>query len=194
MRSELVRSDGFGRRSFLLGAGALACSRNADPAAPNPSASGAVARGAPSATALPPDAPARAPWPQGSTPGGKPPPPAGAALLSASEQSFDFPSTPVGKICVVVSLPERREGETLPLLIALHGRGETLKGPERGARGWLDDYALARAAARLRRPPLTSKDFHGFVEPARLAGLNAALAREPHEGVAVACPFLPDIL
>jgi iron(III)-salmochelin esterase len=116
-----------------------------------------------------------------------------ALLLPATERTLEFPSTPVGRISVVVSLPERSADQKLPLLIALHGRGETMKGPARGARGWVDDYALARAAARLRRPPLTSKDFQGFVERERLDVLNAALAKEPHEGVAVACPYLPDI-
>jgi iron(III)-salmochelin esterase len=157
------------RRGFLLGAGALACSREEAPA---PSAAAGAAP--------PPVAPASAVA-------------AEPALLPASERTLEFPATRAGKISVVVWLPERRPDEKLPLLIALHGRGEALKGPERGARGWLDDYALARASARLQRPPLTPQDFEGFVAPERLAALNAALAKEPFEGVAVACPFLPDM-
>jgi enterochelin esterase-like enzyme len=76
----------------------------------------------------------------------------------------------------------------------MHGRGETLKGPERGARGWLDDYKLDRALTRLAKPPLTERDFEGFVEQSRLAALNAALGREPYGGLIVACPYTPDVL
>src|SRR5688572_17747147 len=32
-----------------------------------------------------------------------------------------------------------------PLLVALHGRGESGRGLDVGARGWRDDYALERA-------------------------------------------------
>ena len=173
------RQLGLSRRGFLLALSTFACSRNESPAAASSNEPETTSSGTPGAASAAPS----------SSVSGVP-----GALLPASERSLDFPSTPVGRICVVVSLPERREGQRLPLLIALHGRGETLKGPERGARGWVDDYALARAAARLRQPPLVAKDFGGFVEAERLAVLNAALAKEPHEGVAVACPFLPDIL
>ncbi|HEY3495698.1 MAG TPA: alpha/beta hydrolase-fold protein [Polyangiaceae bacterium] len=174
-----------GRRSLLLSAGALACSRAESGQRAAPSSVEAAVSGAPGL----PEAGAAEVAPATSAA-----PDSDAPLLPASQASLDFPATPVGRISVVVALPERREGQRLPLLVALHGRGETLKGPERGARGWVDDYALARAAARLRRPPLTAKDFEGFVEQARLARLNGALAEVPHGGVAVACPFLPDIL
>jgi enterochelin esterase-like enzyme len=117
-----------------------------------------------------------------------------SASLPPAERTLEFSTNTIGKICVVVWLPERSADQKLPLLIALHGRGETLKGPARGARGWLDDYALARAASRLRRPPLTQQDFQGFVEADRLVAFNTALGREPFAGVAVACPYLPDIL
>jgi enterochelin esterase-like enzyme len=95
---------------------------------------------------------------------------------------------------VVVVVPEHARGERLPVLIAMHGRGETLKGPERGARGWVDDYKLGRAAERLAHPPLVNADFEGFVEPARLAALNASLAKKPYGGLIVACPYVPDML
>ena len=168
------------RRDFFAAVAALACSRKEEPeaalqpalsseAAPAPSASNAQL--APSSSASAPSGP----------------------LLAAEERTFEFPVTPVGPMSVAFFLPERHAGQKLPLLIALHGRGETLKGPARGARGWLDDYALARAASRLRRPPLTERDFLGFVESQRLSALNAALTKEPFEGVAVACPYLPDI-
>src|SRR3954462_15500401 len=73
--------------------------------------------------------------------------------LPAEERTWSFPQTSVGRMSVVVVVPERAEGERLPVLIALHGRGETLKGPERGARGWVDDYRLGRATQPRPPPP-----------------------------------------
>ncbi len=114
--------------------------------------------------------------------------------VPAEERTWSYPESGVGRMSVVVVVPEHAVGEKLPVLIALHGRGETLKGPERGARGWVDDYALGRAADRLAHPPLVPADFEGFVEAPRLQALNAALAKEPYHGVIVACPYVPDML
>jgi hypothetical protein len=114
--------------------------------------------------------------------------------LPAEELTWAFPDTPVGRMSVVVLVPERLPSERFPVLIAMHGRGETLKGPERGARGWVDDYKLARAVTRLARPPLAEGDFEGFVEQTRLGSLNTALGREPYQGLVVACPYTPDVL
>jgi enterochelin esterase-like enzyme len=95
---------------------------------------------------------------------------------------------------VVVVVPEHARDERFPVLIALHGRGETLKGPERGARGWVDDYALGRAENRLAHPPLVARDFESFVEAPRLAAFNHALGEAPYRGLIVVCPYLPDVL
>ncbi len=114
--------------------------------------------------------------------------------LPAEQLTWAFPDTPVGRMSVVVLVPERLPSERFPVLIAMHGRGETLKGPERGARGWVDDYKLGRAVTRLAQPPLAERDFEGFVEQARLAALNTALGREPYGGLVVACPYTPDVL
>lgn len=117
-----------------------------------------------------------------------------AARLPAEERTWTFEKTPVGRMSVVLVLPERAEGQRFPVLIAMHGRGETLKGPERGARGWVDDYALGRAITRLSAPPLVANDFAGFADGARIERLNAALAKEPYGGLVVVCPYTPDVL
>jgi hypothetical protein len=78
-----------------------------------------------------------------------------------------------------------------PILIALHGAGEHAKGLVGGSRGFRDDYQLGRCDGRLRAPPLTEADLLGFVEPRRLAKLNASLAERPYAGLTVACPFTP---
>lgn len=83
--------------------------------------------------------------------------------------------------------------ERLPMLLALHGRGEALKGPALGVMGWPKDYALLRAIERVCAPPLTTSDFESFVEPKRLAMHNDALASRPFAGLVVVCPYSPDV-
>ncbi len=84
-----------------------------------------------------------------------------------------------------------RVAEGKPLLLALHGAGEHARGLVPGALGWRDDYALDRGEGRLRAPPLTSADFESYVTPQRLVELNDSLAKQPFEGLSVACPFTP---
>jgi len=97
-----------------------------------------------------------------------------------------------GRAVVVVPLWTRPD-EKLPVLIALHGRGEANKGPTEGVMGWPRDYALLRAIARLCAPPLTGADYEDFFDPARLADTNRSLAAEPFKGLIVVCPYLPDV-
>jgi iron(III)-salmochelin esterase len=119
--------------------------------------------------------------------------PEGGARLRELTWSFD--PGPFGPTDVVVSMPERAGPDhRLPVVIALHGRGESLKGNRRGARGWVDDYDLERAMTRLEHPPLTKADFQDFVTSERLRRINRRLAERPYAGVIVVCPYLPDVL
>ena len=158
-------ASSFPRYLFLLGWVVLACSRREPPPSP----------------------PVQLPAPQVSAS-------AAPGRVPAMELTWSFRESGVGRMSVVVVVPEHAANERLPVLIAMHGRGETLKGPERGARGWVDDYALGRATERLAHPPLVTSDFEGFVESPRLNALNAALAQEPYRGLIVACPYVPDML
>ena len=115
-------------------------------------------------------------------------------LLPAQEISWDYPDTELGRMRVVVFVPEHEADARLPVLVALHGRGEALKGPELGARGWIDDYALPVTVERLHRPPITLDDLHGFADEARLARLNESLVERPYQGLIVVCPYTPDTL
>ena len=115
-------------------------------------------------------------------------------LLPAQEITWDYPETELGPMRVVVLIPEREAGARLPVLVAMHGRGEALKGPELGARGWIDDYTLPATVERLHRPPITLDDLHGFADEARLARLNTSLAERPYRGLIVVCPYTPDTL
>ena len=98
-----------------------------------------------------------------------------------------------GGRAVVIVPSWTKPGEKLPVLIALHGRGEANKGPVEGVMGWPRDYALLRAIERVCAPPITSADLEGFVDPKRLADLNAGLVANPFKGLVVVCPYLPDV-
>src|SRR5690606_4131625 len=108
---------------------------------------------------------------------------------------WQFPEAPFGPMHVVGSVPARTSAQTrFPVVVVFHGRGESLKGSARGARGWLDDYELARALERPGAPPPTSGDCHGAVSPARLSIITRPLEGEPYRGLIVVCPSLPDVL
>ena len=120
------------------------------------------------------------------------PPPDAAALPrgQVGTQTWSFDG---GGRAVVVVPSWTKPDEKLPVLIALHGRGEATKGPVEGVLGWPRDYALLRAIDRVCAPPLTSADYEGFFDAARLAETNASLATTPFKGLVVVCPYLPDV-
>ena len=122
--------------------------------------------------------------------------PAPASIVSSNVRvlEWDLGDQPWGPSRAVVVVPTwGGAAERYPVVVALHGRGESLKVPAEGAMGWPRDYAMVRAVDRLRAPPLTPADYEGFAEPARMSALNAALASRPLRGVIVACPYLPDV-
>ncbi|UQA55060.1 alpha/beta hydrolase [Polyangium aurulentum] len=83
-------------------------------------------------------------------------------------------------------------GERAPLLVLLHGLGET--GDERaGAWAWLERYGLGSAYARLRRPPVVRTSKRADFPEARLRLVNEDLARAPFRGFVVACPYTPNV-
>ncbi len=122
-------------------------------------------------------------------------PPLGRRPSSLHATVWDFATSPVGPMRAVVLVPAHHPpGERFPLVIALHGYGEFLRGVDRGAWGWATDYELGASDAELRRPRLRSEAFLGFVSPARLARLRDGLAAHPYRGCVVVCPFTPDVL
>jgi enterochelin esterase-like enzyme len=92
--------------------------------------------------------------------------------------------------CVVLVPKGIKAGTKLPLLIALHGLGETTSA-KKGAYGWLDSYQLDQVLQRLRMPPLDSDAFQGLVTETRLTEINAELAKRPYGGLIIACPYVP---
>lgn len=114
--------------------------------------------------------------------------------LPQTEVTWTYADTPVGPMNAVVVIPERMPEDRFPVLLTFHGTGEARKGPEKGARGWLDDYGMTRALERLKHPPLTAEDLQGFVDPTRLQKLNEALAAEPYRGLVIVNSYTPDML
>lgn len=116
-------------------------------------------------------------------------PPEGLALpLRVEELRFDgTPSTRA----LVVAPPT---GGPFPVLVALHGRGEAVRGPDAGAHGWLRDYRLDRTLAALQRGKPTREDLEGLADDAELVRLAKDLETKPYRGLVVVCPHTPDIL
>lgn len=113
--------------------------------------------------------------------------------IEVREVDFDSPALGAQKAVVVVP---RWGGPTqrYPLLIALHGRGESNQGLRVGAWGWVHDYWLDRAIMNLRRPSLDSASLLGLTDESQLQRLNGSLAATPFRGLVIACPYTPDIL
>lgn len=115
--------------------------------------------------------------------------------VAARELSWRFAEGPFGPTEVVVSVPAAPSRSTrFPVLVAFHGREQTIRDSQHGARAWLDDYQLRRAMQRLALPPLRTADFEELVTEERRAQLNAALHAQPYAGLIVVCPFVPDVL
>jgi iron(III)-salmochelin esterase len=115
-------------------------------------------------------------------------PPTGGAWR---ELSFDpAPDIPEGERALLL-VPDAPS--TAPILIALHGHGETGQGLDVGAHAWPHEYALDRMHRRLLAPPLTGADLQDMGSPERLKQLNASLEASPYRGIAVACPYTPDL-
>ena len=96
---------------------------------------------------------------------------------------------------VLVLLPSGAHAPgSLSVIVALHGRGEAVRGPSRGARGWLDDYALEPAFAALTRGRVTSADVAQMASEAQLRSMTRALRAHPFRDVAVVMPYTPDFM
>ena len=78
----------------------------------------------------------------------------------------------------VILVPRWTQGR-VPVLVALHGRGEAVKPPPQGAMGWAHDYALLAAIDRACHPPLNDDDYQGLSEPEPLARVNDGLRQRP---------------
>lgn len=96
-----------------------------------------------------------------------------------------------GRRFVLITPKYLQPGQRLPLVVLLHGLGETTN--ERlGAYAWFERYGLGSAWQRLKRAPVERTSKRGEWTDARLAEVNAELAARPFRGMAMACPFMPN--
>lgn len=91
-------------------------------------------------------------------------------------------------------LPVRRGStEPLPLLILLHGLGET-GNEQAGLDAWSERYGLVSAYERLLRPPVARTLAKArYLTDEQLESLNATLETRPFSGMAIACPVTPNV-
>jgi iron(III)-salmochelin esterase len=101
-------------------------------------------------------------------------------------------ATQGGPAEIAVLVPKFRGETRYPVVIALHGRGESQKPAAEGCLGWIRDYGLERAANRLRKLPLISNDFEDLAQGPYLHEYNAELTQSPYAGLVVVCPHMPD--
>jgi iron(III)-salmochelin esterase len=95
---------------------------------------------------------------------------------------------------VAVTLPDDYWEEPrarYPLLIAFGGAGESARPARDNALAWMQHYKLDEAVIALRRGRLTAEDFRGLVTARQLEAFNKRLARQPYNGLIVACPSSP---
>ena len=82
-------------------------------------------------------------------------------------------------------------GQKLPVVVLLHGLGETTN-ERAGAYAWVERYGLGSAWQRLKRSPVERTGTRGEWTDARLAEVNEELLQRPFRGLALVCPFMPN--
>jgi predicted esterase len=113
-----------------------------------------------------------------------PPPGSAPADLEVRDISIEG----IGRRFVLLVPRHLARGERVPLLILLHGLGET-GDPRMGAYAWLERYGLGTAYDRLRRPPVQRTSKRADWTDDRVREVNAALAARPFRGFCIACPY-----
>lgn len=123
------------------------------------------------------------------------------ARLARAENAFDadedlrnlktYDFSEAGRRVLVIAPKYMAKEQRLPLLVLLHGLGETVD-ERMGAYGWLERYGLGSAWQRLKRAPIERTSRRGEWTDGRLAEVNDELAVRPFRGFILACPFMPN--
>jgi len=114
------------------------------------------------------------------------------AALTVTELALKKPGK-FGQKCLLLRPARVPPSVPLPLLVLLHGLGET--GSEAlGIRAWYDRYGLPQAYARLSSPPIERiLARERYLTDARLLELNRELSAQPFADLALVCPFTPNV-
>ncbi len=94
---------------------------------------------------------------------------------------------------VVVLRPRKARKKKLPLVIALHGRGETAKLPRQGAFGWPTDYGLRAWLEAATVAPVSDEFLSGVGDPRVLAKANARWGDHGAPDLCFVCPYYTDV-
>ena len=90
-------------------------------------------------------------------------------------------------------LVPKHTSEPVPVAVLLHGLGET-HDERMGAYAWVERYGLGGAYDRLCRPPVAPLDRRNrYWTPVGLSGVNERLSQQPFRGLAVVCPYTPNV-
>jgi hypothetical protein len=111
--------------------------------------------------------------------------------LTFGERELEVPGEPLARRCLLLvpSAPEAARR----VVVLFHGLAETSSEPV-GIRAWADRYGLIAAASRLAHPPVERTVTQPvLLTDQRLSELNQSLAAAPYRGVAVACPYTPNV-
>lgn len=111
--------------------------------------------------------------------------------VQVTDLALSTGDAPFGGRVPVLSPRHVPAGARLPLVIALHGLGESAD-PALAARAWPELYGLLEAWRRLLQPPVAPRSRRGDWPPDRMAEVNRDLAARPLAGFIVACPFTPN--
>jgi acetyl esterase/lipase len=116
---------------------------------------------------------------------------AGPLPLTFGERELEVPGEKLARRCLLL-VPAAPEA-TRRVVVLFHGLAET-SSEAVGIRAWADRYGLVAAAARLQNPPVARTVTQPvLLTDARLGELNRALAADPYRGLAVACPYTPNV-
>ena len=94
---------------------------------------------------------------------------------------------------ITVYTPKHTRGGTLPVLVLLHGLGET--GNDRdGAYAWAERYGLLTSYERLLHPPVDQGlRHHRFLPKIRAEAIDRELMLYPFRGMILVCPYTPNV-
>src|ERR1041384_8302547 len=113
------------------------------------------------------------------------------ATLDASDLKLDGERGTPHRARVFVPRVRNPE-ERFPVLVLLHGLGET-ENEELGAHAWGDRYGLPSADRRLRNPPVVRERPGRYFTDERLKQMNQSLGGRPFRGFVVVCPYTPNV-
>jgi predicted esterase len=124
---------------------------------------------------------------------------AGRTLFAGPDESFEVLDLKLEGVrdlarrATVLVPRDLPAGARVPLLVLLHGLGETTS-EAAGVRAWIDRYGLLRCHARLAHPPVAPETRRGDLTEERARAISEDLARKPYDGkIVLVCPFTPNV-